>query len=79
MSAKFDYDDIVTTRMGLGSTLRPGSMAWIVGITPESKRSGKFLEEFPRGTTYTIEFEDGVSVEVQEADIQLADPQPDEQ
>jgi hypothetical protein len=33
----------------------------------ENERSGAYLARFPRGTIYTIEFEDGSAVEIEEA------------
>ena len=65
----FNYNDIVRVRHGAPASTRPGERAWIVGIQQESERSNGFVLEFPHGTTYTIEFEDGTSIEVAERDL----------
>jgi len=71
MSTKFAYDDVVRVRLGVEAELRPGSKAWIVGVTAESKRRGAHYDAFKPGNVYTIEFEDGVSVDVHEEDVEL--------
>ena len=64
MTVKFDYDDVVRVIADAPSQCRPGEKGWIVGVYEE--RTGAFLEKFPIGTVYTIEFEDGSSAEVHE-------------
>lgn len=61
---KFNYDDIVSANNLAPLSARPGSKAWIVGIF--ETRTGDFLQAFPDGVVYTIEFEDGSSTEVME-------------
>lgn len=39
----------------------------------EEERLGSFRERFPRGIVYTIEFEDGSSIEVDEASLELVE------
>jgi hypothetical protein len=68
---KFDYNDTVIARPEAPQELRPGETASIVAISEHEKRKGKFLERFPEGTVYTIEFNDGSSVEAKEADLIL--------
>jgi hypothetical protein len=67
----FTWNDIVETAEEAPSSLRPGSRAWIVGISAPHERSGSFLEEHPEGYVYTIEFEDGSSVSAPEAQLRL--------
>jgi hypothetical protein len=62
---KFDYDDIVKVVEDAPESLRPGQKAWIVGVFVD--RPGKYFEQFPEGTVYSIEYEDGSCVEVHEA------------
>jgi hypothetical protein len=69
--AKFAYDDIVKIIDGAASELRPGSKAWVVGVFEEKDRQGQYFEIFPEGVVYTIEFEDGKSTEIHEADLVL--------
>jgi hypothetical protein len=40
-----------------------------VSISEEVGRKGSFLERFPKGTVYEIEFNDGSSVKVVEDDL----------
>ena len=64
---KFDYDDVVKVVKDAPESLRPDQKAWIVGIFVD--RSGKYFEQFPEGTVYSIEYEDGSSTEVHEAHL----------
>lgn len=70
MTAKFDYDDIVYVRTEAPAIFRPGSRAWIVGVTQDEERRGSHYDAFEIGNVYTIEFEDGSSVDVHEDNIQ---------
>ncbi len=66
-SSTFTWNDLVETIEEAPTRLRPGSRAWVVGISAPHERSGSFLAEHPTGFVYTIEFEDGSSVEAGEA------------
>jgi len=66
-SSTFAWNDIVETTEEAPAYLRPGSRAWVVGISAPHERSGSFLAEHPAGYVYTIEFEDGSSVNAEEA------------
>lgn len=65
---KFDYDDVVSPVAGV-TEARLGAKAWVVGITLERERVGSYYEEFEPGNLYTIEFEDGESIDVPESHI----------
>jgi hypothetical protein len=65
--AKFTYNDIVRVKPDSERTLRRGR-AWIVGIFED--RPGPYFDRFPEGVVYTIEFEDGSSIEVHEANLE---------
>jgi hypothetical protein len=69
----FTWDDIVIVSEAAPKHLRPGSKAWIVGISTEDERSGSYREEFPTGNVYTIEFEDGSDAQAHESVLTLAD------
>jgi len=69
--SKFSYNDIVTAKPDAPKELRPGERAWVVGIIEQEGRKDDFLKEFPEGIVYTIEFEDGLSVEAKESDLLL--------
>lgn len=71
MSTKFTYDDVVRVNLDAEAALRPGAKAWIVGVTAEAKRRGAHYDAFDPGNVYTIEFEDGASIDVHEDDIEL--------
>jgi hypothetical protein len=68
---KFSYSDIVTTTNKSIPMLRAGDRSWVVGISHSSERSGAYLNKFPEGVVYTIEFEDGSSIDVEEKDLLL--------
>lgn len=68
---KFTYDDIVRVRSDAADRFRPGERAWVVGVTPEDKRIGSHYDQFPAGAVYTIEFEDGNSIDVYEGALEF--------
>lgn len=72
MKPKFSYDDIVQVRLTANSDLRPGAKAWIVGVF--DTRPGPYFDKFPEGAVYTIEFEDGSSLEIHEQDLEAGTP-----
>jgi hypothetical protein len=48
-----------------------GSKAWIVGMTTEP-RHGSHFEQFPPGTVYLVEFGDGLTVDMHESHLRVA-------
>jgi len=62
---KFSYDDIVVVSRSADSKYRPNCKAWVVGIFEE--RSDGYLSSFPDAPIYTIEFEDGSSLDINES------------
>ena len=70
---KYNYGDIV--KLLDGDLSRIGHIAWIVGVF--KFRVGTFFDKFPEGTVYSIEFEDGDSVEVHELQLEMVDKTPD--
>ena len=62
----FTYDDTVQVKGGAPPHLRPGLPASVVAISRVEDRHGDFLQRFPEGIVYTIEFEGGDTVQVQE-------------
>jgi len=68
---KFTYDDIVKVRADAPLDQRPSERAWIVGVFED--RPGKYFDAFPPGVVYSIEFEDGYSIEVHEATLESTD------
>ena len=66
MSKMFEYDDIVRVRVGADVAAPARAKAWVVGITEADKRVGAYYDRFPAGNIYTIEFEEGSSIDVHE-------------
>ena len=65
---RFNYDDIVKSRLGTSADLRPGERAWVVAIF--ENRPGPYFDKFPDGVVYTVECEDGSSFEIHEGDLE---------
>jgi hypothetical protein len=63
--ARFNYNDIVTASPSAPPVFRPGARAWIVGVY--ENQTDAWLKRFPPGVVYSIEFEDGSSIEVHES------------
>jgi hypothetical protein len=72
MKPKFNYDDVVLVRPTASPQLRPGANAWVVGVF--ETRPGPYFDKFPEGVVYTIEFEDGSSLEIHEQDLEAGTP-----
>ena len=64
--ATFTYNDTVRVKLIAPAEFRPGELGSVVGLSLESERSGEFFKAFPHGILYTIEFEDGTSVQLHE-------------
>ena len=69
-SSQFTYNDVVRVAPWARAEARPGARAWIVGVFAPP-RVGDFFARFPDGVVYSIEFEDGNSLEVHETDLQF--------
>lgn len=69
--AKYTYGETVTGRSDAREELRPGAKAWIVGVTSASERHGSYYKKFSPGVVYTLEFEDGSSIDAHEDEIRL--------
>jgi hypothetical protein len=67
--ARFNYDDIVRIKAGRMGSGR--GRAWIVAIIDDRQRFP--LREFPPGTVYSIEFEDGDAIDVHEDDLEASE------
>ena len=60
-------NDTVRVKPEAPQQLRPGALASVVGVHEGETRWGKYMEQFPAGAVYTIEFEDGSSVNLHES------------
>jgi hypothetical protein len=63
----FTYNDIVLVKLAAPAEMRPGQKAWVIGITSENARTGTHFKQFPAGTVYLVEFEDGDALDVHES------------
>ena len=68
--AKFTYGDTVRVVSTVPEVLRPGAVAHVVGIT-EEPRQGLHFEQFPPGTVFLVEYEDGVAADIHESHLEL--------
>jgi hypothetical protein len=64
--ARFSYDDTVRIVRCADEKYKPGAVVSIIGIFKE-KPSGSYFEEFPPGTIYTIEYENGEAIDIHES------------
>ena len=64
---KFTYDDRVKVKEDAPALFRPGQKAWVVLVVSTKDRVGAYFDQFPPGTVYSIEFEDGEAVEIHES------------
>jgi hypothetical protein len=67
--SKFTYDDIVRAPPISDGEVASVRKAWVVGIFETDKEPGSYWKKFPSGVVYTIEFEDGSSIDVHEDDL----------
>ncbi len=63
---KFTWGDSVRISEDAPANFRPGSRAEVVGISELRQRHGSYLQQFPSGVVYTVEFEDGSDADVHE-------------
>lgn len=70
---RFTYGDVVRVALGAPQDTRPGAKAWIVGVVEAGQRRGRHFEQFTPGPGYTIEFEDGISIDVDESSLEPAE------
>ena len=63
---KFTWGDSVRIAEDAPANVRPGSSAEVVGVSERHERIGSYLNTFPSGIVYTVEFADGSSAEVHE-------------
>jgi hypothetical protein len=66
--ARFTWDDIVRLRASAAHPQRTASKAWIVAVMPD--RTDMTLSRFPAGAVYTVEFEDGIAIDIHEDDLE---------
>ena len=62
----FTFNDVVRIKATAPAMCRPGALAWIIAVFTES-RPGSSFDEFPPGTVYSVEFEDGSAIDIHES------------
>lgn len=60
------YGDSVAVATTAPEQLRPGATGAICGVTLQAERRGAHLDQFPEGTIYLVEFEDGEAMDIHE-------------
>jgi hypothetical protein len=68
MSA-FTYDDVVRVSDQASAAFRPGAKGWVIAVITDREKIK--APQLPPGNIYTIEYEDGVSVDVHETDLNM--------
>lgn len=63
----FTYNDIVRIKTDAPGQMRPGARAWVIGITAQHERRGSHFVQFPTGTVYLVEFENGDALDIHES------------
>jgi hypothetical protein len=69
--AKYTWGSTVIIKQEAAPNLRAGAKVDIVGISEEKDRKGEYLEKYPHGTVYTIEYIDGSDAQAHEDDLAL--------
>lgn len=69
---RFNWDERIRISDDASAPFRPGTLANIVGIYSGASRRGQYFDRFAPGTVYTVEFDDGKSVDIHEDDIEPA-------
>lgn len=64
--ALFTFNDTVRVKASAPAELRPAALASVVMIHEGIGRVGEYFKQFPDGVIYTVEFEDGYSVDIHE-------------
>ncbi len=65
--ALFTYNETVRVKEHAPPECRPATLASVVMIHEGHGRTGEYFCRFPDGAVYTVEFEDGTSLEVHES------------
>lgn len=69
----FTYGDSVLVKATAPTEMRPGRRASVCGITTGHERSGSHFDQFPAGTVYFVEFEDGEAFDIHEGMLEPLD------
>jgi hypothetical protein len=69
--SKFTCDDTVWIKKDAPSQLRRGQKASVIMVFPPQDRIGSYFDRFPPGVVYSIEFEDGESIDVHESFLEM--------
>jgi hypothetical protein len=64
MTSQFTYNDILVVDDDAPAEFRPGERAWVIGVFVDREKD-KF-DWLPAGVVYTVEFEDGEAIDMNE-------------
>lgn len=70
MSTRFTYNNVVRVSESAPAEMRPGSKAWVVAVL--EGKSVPTYRDFGPGAVYTIEFEDGSALDIEERLLEFA-------
>lgn len=73
---QFNYDDVVRVSLSAPNEFRPGSKAWVIGITLNQDRHGIHFNQFTKGVIYLIEYENGEAIDIHESYLELFENSP---
>jgi hypothetical protein len=68
---KFTFDDTVRVKKDAPIPLRGGQKASVIMVFLPQDRNVSYFDQFPRGVIYSIEFEDGESIDVHEDSLEI--------
>jgi hypothetical protein len=68
---KFTFDDTVRVKKDAPNPLRQGQKASVIMVFLPHDRNGSYFDQFPPGILYSIEYQDGVSVDVHEDFLEI--------
>lgn len=69
--SKFTWGNAVQISNDAPASVRRGGSGVVVGVSEQAERHGSYLDRFPHGVVYTVEFEDGSDADVCEDDLVL--------
>lgn len=70
---KFTFDDTVRVKKDAAIPLRRGKASITMIFLPQD-REGSYFDQFPSGVVYSIEYEDGESIDVHEDFLEIQSP-----
>lgn len=69
--SKFTFAEMVLIKNDAPNSLRRGQTASVTMVFLDQDRNGSYFDRFPPGVVYSIEYEDGESVDVHEDFLEI--------